>query len=97
MTDCAVENCALCRDNGETCRICSNGFTLNDQNECEPIPITCSIENCASCDDESTCKECNAPYQLVGDEECQLCEEGTYYDENEKSCEGIISLNKNNN
>ena len=61
---------------------------MNDQNKCKPT--TCSIANCASCsDDGSTCNECNAPYQLMGNKECQQCEEGTYYNKDDKSCESI--------
>ena len=66
---------------------------MNDQNECEAIPITCSVANCASCDDESTCNKCNAPYALNEDNECQLCEEGTYFDDG--FCESITFLNEN--
>ena len=54
------------------------------------MKIVCSFENCVSCDDGSTCNECNAPYQLVGNNECRLCEEGTYYNEDDKSCESIF-------
>jgi len=45
--------------------------------------------NCVICDD-SNCIECNAPFALNQDNECQLCEEGTYYNEDGKSCEGIF-------
>ena len=90
--ECDDENCALCKDNGATCKICSNGFILNDLDECKPT--ICSIENCASCDDSSTCNECNAPFALNEDNECQLCEEGTYFNEN-GSCESIYFLNYN--
>ena len=79
-------NCALCKDDG-ICKICLNGFTVNNQNKCESIPIICSAENCATCDDISTCNECNAPFTLNQDNECQLCEEGTYFDNG--SCKGI--------
>ena len=41
------------------------------------------------CDDVSTCNKCNAPYQLVQGKECQLCKEGTYYYEDDESCESI--------
>jgi len=69
---------------------------MNDMNECEPIyvPITCSVKHCASCDDDSTCNKCNSPYQLIDNNECQLCEEGTYFNENDESCEGISFLMK---
>ena len=53
------------------------------------IKIACSVPNCASCDD-SACKECNAPFALNEDNECQLCEEGTYFKEG--SCAGKILL-----
>jgi len=56
--------------------------------------IACSIKHCASCDDDSTCNKCNAPYTLIENNECQLCEEGTYYNEDDESCASISFLNK---
>jgi len=70
---------------GSICKICGNGFTLNTQNECKPS--SCKVPDCASCDDDSTCNECNVPYQLMGNNKCQLCEEGTYFDKG--SCKSI--------
>ena len=31
---CQLENCALCTEDGSTCILCLNGYSLNDQNEC---------------------------------------------------------------
>ena len=66
---------------------------MNEMDECEPIPITCLVSHCVSCNDESICNECNAPFTLNQANECQLCEEGTYFKEG--SCESISILNKN--
>jgi len=55
--------------------------------------IAC-VENCASCDNDSTCNECNAPYAFNQDDECQLCEEGTYFDKG--SCASILFFLRGN-
>ena len=78
----------MCQDDGTICKICVDGFTMNEQNECKPT--TCLVKHCASCDDDLTCKKCNAPYQLIQDNKCQLCELGTYYDEDDGSCASIF-------
>jgi len=52
--------------------------------------IACSIKHCAACLDDSTCNMCNAPYVLNQDNECELCQIGTYFDEDAKSCAGIF-------
>ena len=83
--ECDDKNCALCPEDGKTCKVCLDGFALNGQNECKPT--TCLVANCALCDDGSTCNECNAPYQLIRNKECRLCEEGTYFDNG--FCESI--------
>ena len=60
---------------------------MNNQNECKPIPTACIVPHCASCDDDSTCNQCNIPFTLNEDNGCELCEEGTYF--NNRSCESI--------
>jgi len=85
--ECVDKNCAFCPEDGRTCKICYNGFTVDGLNKCKPISTTCPIPNCASCDDDSICNGCNTPFTLVENNKCQLCKEGTYFKEG--SCESI--------
>jgi len=49
VKECDDENCALCIEDGATCKLCLNGFTMNDLNECEPISKPIYIaESCNS-------------------------------------------------
>jgi len=108
MIECPrIPGCTFCSSR-ETCKKCDEGYFLDNDlddgkchsNSCFPktlynMKIACLAENCASCDDGSACKECNAPFALNENNECQLCEEGTFYNKNDKSCEGISFLKWN--
>jgi len=62
-------------------------------NKCKPT--SCLVENCSSCDDSPICNRCNPPFTLIGNNKCQLCEEGTYFADG--SCESISFLMKMTN
>jgi len=53
------------------------------------MKIVCSVKHCATCLDDLTCIKCNVPYTLIQDQECHLCEEGTYFNEDAESCSSI--------
>jgi len=37
LSECQVENCAVCSDLGTTCLYCNKGLTLTDNNQCLAI------------------------------------------------------------
>ncbi len=80
------------------CQTCSEG-TYYDNAECHCnkianklnlliIDVVCSeaMTGCSICLDSETCESCDAPYLLGEDSRCKPCDQGTYYEDGECSC-----------
>ncbi|OHT16187.1 hypothetical protein TRFO_13337 [Tritrichomonas foetus] len=86
----SIDNCKDCEDDGISCKLCFEGFYLDNADQtCK----ACGVENCKICSsDQTSCTECKEGYNLDSNNQPHQCTKQTC---NVQNCELCVSQKPN--